>query len=201
MKNWWKYLCILLMLYTLVGGILLPVPALDIVQESIRNLYYHVPMWFGMLIILLVSMIYSIKYLRGFDLKNDIAAHNSALIGTLFGILGLLTGMVWAKYTWGAAWSNDPKQLVSAIGLLIYCSYFVLRASIEDPDKRAKVSGVFNIFAFFILVPLLFVVPRMTDSLHPGNGGNPGFNAYDLDNRMRMVFYPAVIAWTLWAFG
>jgi heme exporter protein C len=33
--------------------------------------------------------------------------------------------------------------------------------------------------------------------MHPGNGGNPGFNAYDLDSRMRLVFYPAVVAWFL----
>jgi len=43
----------------------------------------------------------------------------------------------------------------------------------------------------------LFILPRMTDSLHPGNGGNPGFNSYDLDSSMRLVFYPAVLAWIL----
>ena len=48
-----------------------------------------------------------------------------------------------------------------------------------------------------MIIPLLFVIPRMTDSLHPGNGGNPAFGGEDLDNTMRMVFYPAVIAWTL----
>jgi len=56
---------------------------------------------------------------------------------------------------------------------------------------------VFNIFAFFLMIPLLFILPRMSDSLHPGNGGNPGFNAYDLDSNLRKVFYLAVIGWTL----
>jgi heme exporter protein C len=37
----------------------------------------------------------------------------------------------------------------------------------------------------------------MVASLHPGNGGNPGFGKYDLDSNMRMVFYPAIIGWTL----
>ena len=59
-----------------------------------------------------------------------------------------------------------------------------------------------NIFLpYATLIPLLFILPRLTDSLHPGNGGggggNPGFNAYELDGRLRMVFYPAVIGWTL----
>jgi heme exporter protein C len=47
------------------------------------------------------------------------------------------------------------------------------------------------------MIVLLFILPRLTDSLHPGNGGNPGFNKYDMDNQMRMVFYPAVIGWIL----
>ena len=115
----------------------------------------------------------------------------------MFGILGLVTGMIWATYTWGAPWSGDPQQNNSAIALLIYLAYLVLRNSMDDEQKRARIGAVYNIFAFAALVPLLFILPRMTDSLHPGKGGNPGFNAYDLDSKLRAVFYPAVIGWTL----
>ncbi|MFM7748648.1 MAG: cytochrome c biogenesis protein CcsA, partial [Bacteroidota bacterium] len=118
-------------------------------------------------------------------------------MGILFGMLGLITGMVWAQFTWGAWWSGDPKQNASAIGLLMYLAYTVLRSSFEDKRRQARISAAYNILAFFCLIPLLFILPRLTDSLHPGNGGNPGFSAYDLDGRMRWVFYPAVIAWTL----
>src|SRR5690606_26213372 len=105
--------------------------------------------------------------------------------------------MIWANYTWGSPWSGDPKQNGSAIALLIYLAYFVLRNSLEDKQQRGRISAVYNIFAFAALIPLLFILPRLTDSLHPGNGGNPGFNSYDLDSRLRMVFYPAVLGWTL----
>jgi heme exporter protein C len=45
---------------------------------------------------------------------------------------------------------------------------------------------------------LIGVIPRISNSsLHPGNGGNPGFNSYDLDSSLRIVFYPAVIGWIL----
>lgn len=196
-QHWWKYLSIALLAYTIVAGLLLPVPHLPILHETIRNLYFHVPMWFGMLLILLMSFVYSIKYLRSFNILYDTVADEAAGIGVWFGVLGLITGMIWAKYTWGDWWSNDPKQLASAVGMLIYLAYFVLRGSIDDQDKRAKISAVYNIFAFCILIPVLFIVPRLTDSMHPGNGGNPGFNAYDLDSRMRLVFYPAVFGWTL----
>ena len=100
--------------------------------------------------------------------------------------------MIWAKFTWGTFWTNDPKLNGSAITLLIYFSYFLLRSSIRDEIKRAKISSVYNIFAFAMLIPLIFILPRMTDSLHPGNGGNPGFNVYDMNSQLRIVFYPAV---------
>ena len=81
--------------------------------------------------------------------------------------------------------------------MLVYLAYLVLRNSIDEEQKRAKISAVYNVFAFPVMIVLLFILPRLTDSLHPGNGGNPGFNAYDLDSRMRMVFYPACAGWIM----
>lgn len=198
--SWWKIICIALLFYTLLAGFLGEVPRRFILNESIRNLYFHVPMWFGMIFLLLASCIASIVYLKSGETSTDHFAVQSANSGIVFGILGLTTGMLWAKYTWGSYWSGDPKQNASAIGMLIYFAYFVLRGSIEDPQKKARIAAVYNIFAFAMLIPLLFVLPRLTDSLHPGNGGNPGFNAYDLDSNMRKVFYPAIIGWTLLGF-
>ncbi len=196
-QYWWKVLCVLLITYTIIAGFLMPSPALPILHESIRNLYFHVPMWFGMTILLLISMIYSIRFLSRNNLVYDIYATAAARIGLLMGVLGILTGMQWARTTWGAWWTNDPKLMGAAVGLLIYLAYFVLRNSIDDIDRRAKVSAVFNIMAYAIFIPAIFIVPRLTDSLHPGNGGNPGFSAYDLDGGMRLVFYPAVLGWSL----
>lgn len=195
--RWWKILCVLLLLYTIVAGFLMPVPSLAILHESIRNLYFHVPMWFAMIIIFGVSVVYSIKFLSNQNQGCDIVATESANVGIVFGLLGIVTGMIWAKFTWGDWWSNDPKQNGAAVALLIYFAYFVLRNSMDDIDRRAKVAAVYNIFAFSTLIPLLFILPRMTDSLHPGSGGNPGFDVYDLDANMRWVFYPSIIGWTL----
>ena len=194
---WWRILCIIIMIYVVSWGLLGDVPSIAILHETIRNLYFHVPMWFGMIIIFSFSVVYSIRYLSSSDPKMDIAAEEAATIGMLFGCFGLVTGMIWAFFTWGDWWSNDPKQNAAAIGMLIYAAYFVLRGSLDDMEQRGRVAAVYNIFAFAALIPLLFILPRLTDSLHPGAGGNPGFNAYDLDSRMRMVFYPAVIGWTL----
>jgi len=194
---WWKILGVVLVCYAIIAGFTVEVPALPILHETIRNLFFHVTMWFGMMILMLVSMIYSIKFLSKNNESNDLIAGEAAHVGMLFGGLGLITGMAWAYYTWGDWWVNDPKLNGAAVTMLVYLAYFVLRGSMDDPIKRAKVSAVYNIFAFVLLIVFLKILPDMTDSLHPGNGGNPGFNAYDSTPKLKMVFYPAVIGWTL----
>jgi heme exporter protein C len=194
---WWKILTVALLAFTLTAGLLLDVPRLPILNETIRALHFHVTMWFGMILMLMVAVVYSVKFLRSNHLRHDDMAVEFTNAAILFGVLGIITGMLWAKFTWGDYWSGDPKQNASAIGLLMYFAYLILRNSLTDVHQRARIGAVYNIFAFAALIPLIFVLPRLTDSLHPGNGGNPGFNAYDLDSKLRMVFYPAIIAWTL----
>ena len=196
-SNWWKIVSVVLLAYTIIGGLLFEVPRLNIVNETIRALYFHVPMWFGMVFMFLVSTFYAVKYLLKPSLENDIWSVEFANTGLAFGLLGIFTGMIWANYTWGSPWHGDPKQNGAAISLLVYFAYFVLRGSIENEEQRARLSAVYNIFAFVAMIPLIFVIPRMTSSMHPGSGGNPGFNMYDLDSNMRIVFYPAVIGWIL----
>ena len=197
-KKWWKILAVALLIYSILGALLFDAPRLVILNETIRNLHFHVTMWFGMIILLTTSFVYAIKYLRSNKLEHDYMSSEFANAGVLFGVLGIVTGAIWANFTWGEPWSGDPKQNSSAIALLIYFAYLVLRNSLEDEQQKARIGGIYNIFAFAALIPLLFILPRMTDSsLHPGNGGNPGFNAYDLDSRLRIVFYPAIIGWTL----
>ena len=183
-----------------IGSSVMAFPFRNILKETIRNTYFHVPLWFTMIFILLGSVFNAIKYLRTGITIYDEKSSAYATIGLLFGILGLLTGAVWAKNTWGAYWSFDIKQNMTAIALLIYFAYFVLRGSLEESAQKGKVSAVYNIFAFATLIPLLYIIPRLTDSLHPGSGGNPAFGGEDLDNTMRMVFYPAIIGWTLLAY-
>ena len=197
MKLWLKITTVILLAYTIVAGFLFDVPRLNIVNETIRALYFHVPMWFGMVVLFCVSTVYAVQYLRNPSIQKDINSVEFANTGLLLGLLGIFTGMLWANYTWGSPWHGDPKQNGAAISLLVYLAYFVLRGSIENEEQRARLSAVYNIFAFAAMIPLIFIIPRMTSSMHPGSGGNPGFNMYDLDSKMRMVFYPAVAGWIL----
>jgi heme exporter protein C len=198
MIKWWKILSALLILYTLVWGMLGPVPQLNILHETIRNLFYHVPIWFAMLFQMGYSVVYAIKQLSKNDLQSDILSNQAAQTGLFFALPGLLTGCMWAKFTWGTWWTfQDPKLNGVAIAVLIYLAYFILRSSIDDEQKRARIAAVYNVFAFVMMFVFIMILPRLTDSLHPGNGGNPAFGKYDLDSNMRLVFYPAVIGWVL----
>lgn len=172
-------------------------PYRNILVETIRNTYFHIPMWFGMILLFAGSVFFSYRYMKSQHPDDDLRSLSLIQAGVLFGVMGLVTGMIWARYTWGKFWSWDVKQNVSAITLLIYFALLVLRSSFEDEQRRARLSAGYNIFAFVLMIPLIFVVPRLTDSLHPGNGGNPALGGEDMDNTMRMIFYPAIIGWTL----
>lgn len=196
-KHWWKMLAVVLLTYTILMGFMGKVPARFILHESIRNLYFHVPMWFTMITLLLISVIKGIMFLNTNDLKHDHHSAEFAKAGILFGTLGLLTGSFWARFTWGDFWTSDAKLNGAAIGMLMYMAYLILRSSFEDEQRTATLSAIYNIFAYCIFVPAIFILPRLVDSLHPGSGGNPAFKAYDLDDSMRLVFYPAVVGWIL----
>ncbi len=196
-KNYWKIACMLLLIYTIWAGFMGKVPRQAILNETVRNLYFHVTMWFTMIFLLGTSVYHSIQYLRKSDIQIDLISNAYVETGLVFATLGLVTGSLWAKFTWGDWWTNDPKLNSVAIGLLIYLAYGLVRSSMPDEQQKARISNVYNIFAFVIFMILIWILPRMTDSLHPGNGGNPGFSKYDLDSNMRMVFYPAIIAWTM----
>jgi heme exporter protein C len=176
-------------------------PYQPIIIESIRNLMWHVPMWFTMFVLMTISFIFSIRALgkeQGrIDLDFDTRASSSAAVGLVFCVLGLITGSLWARFTWGAWWTNDPQLNGAMVVFLVYVAYFILRSSSPDEDKRARLSAIFNIFAFVLMVVLLMVMPRFTEGLHPGKSGNPAFSKYDLDSSLRSVFYPACAGFIL----
>lgn len=204
----YKSLAVLLLGYALVAGLTMGVP--DIggnLRQTSRNLFYHVPMWFTMYAMMGLSLWQSVQVLRrsrvdAAALRADTVAAEAARLGVFFGCLGLVTGMVWARATWGelladtdptAYWSWDPKQTGALVAVLAYLAYFLLRGSLEGAEARARVSAVYNVFAAAALVPLTLIIPRQLESLHPGAEGSPVFNSSDIAPAYRLVFYPAVV--------
>lgn len=204
-KNWRVVnitLAIGLISYAIIFGLTktLPYQSPNLGQTS-RSIFYHVPMWFAMMIMGYTSVVYSIRYLRGQRMEMDLRAGESARIAVLFGMLGLLTGIVWSRVTWGEAlpdtdpaawWPWDPKQTSALICILIYAGYFVLRMSFDEPTQRAKVAAVYNIFAAASIYPLFYVLPKALGGLHP-NTGEKGSALVDMSPEFYSVFWPGVI--------
>jgi heme exporter protein C len=196
-NNWWKLLGVLLILYSIIAGFLIDVPDLPIIRQSIRNLFFHVVMWFSMMVMFGTSLARSLRYLSTFDIKHDVYAIQSVNVGLFFGIMGIITGMEWANFTWGTPWTNDPQLNGAAITILAYFAYLVLRRSIDEENKRARIAAVYNVFAFVMLIVFIGILPRLAQgSLHPGKGGSP-MTVTNLDMTMRMVFYPAIAGWII----
>src|SRR5258706_14595602 len=164
-------------------------------------------MWFAMMILFTVSVINAVRYLRTFNIKYDIYARQYATVGIVFGLLGYATGAIWMTYTWAdpnnpafqsfSAIAREPKLIGAAIALLIYFAYMVLRDSINDMDKRARISAVYNIFAYAMIFPTIWIIPRILPSLHPGQEGNPALDFKDVSPLMRVVEWPAFTGWAL----
>ena len=176
------------------GGIWLNIPRVPMLAHTARNLYFHVPMWFAMMAMTGLSVFHAIQYLRTDKEIHDIRSYSAAVIALMFGFLGLFTGILWSRYTWyegsNVWWNFDPKQSMAAVQVLIYCAYLALRGALDDLKKRARITAVYNIFAFITVPFLLYVLPRQLESLHPGSEGNPAFSDIT-DPVMRVVFYAA----------
>lgn len=196
---WYKILAVGIVTYTLVYGLLIDLPTdVGILDETIRNLFYHVPMWFGMIFILMASWVNSIIYLRKPTQKRAVYAYELTNVGVLMGFCGLFTGMFWAYNTWGTPWTKDPKLNGVAAGMVMYLGYLLVSYSINDNEKRDRILAVYNVFIFPLFVALVYIMPKLSKfSIHPGSGDTVNFTTYNNSKNMETVFYPAIIGWTL----
>lgn len=187
------------MLAWVVGaGLTIPVPDIPILEESARNLFYHVPMWSIMQISFFLSAVFAIVYLKTQNRKYDTISTTFVEVGFYFGCLGLFTGMIWATGTWGKPFPKDPKTIGAALTLLAYAAYLILRTTIKDKNQVARISSVYNIFALALIVPALYVIPARMPGLHPGSAEDDTLAALRSQaGSFQHVFYPALIGWVL----
>lgn len=144
-------------------------PYIPALEERSRIMFLHVPMsWVGFLAFL-ITLCYSVAYLKNEREENDMIAAASAGIGLLFCSLAYVTGALWAKFNWGKFFNWDMREFSVLVLLLLYGAYFALRSSIPHPSRRARISGVYAIVSCIAALFLLFIIPRMTQSLHPGS--------------------------------
>ena len=143
-------------------------PAIDFQDPSAaRIVALHVPMAWLATVFFIISAVYAVRYLASRELLEDESAAAAAEIGLLFCVLATVTGSVFAHTQWHSWWNWDPRETSIFFLFLIYAAYFALRGSVDDPGRRALFSSVYDILACITMPFLIFVVPRMMDSLHP----------------------------------
>jgi heme exporter protein C len=162
--------------------------------ETSRILFFHVPQAWVATLSFLISMIGSCIYLARRNLKADNLALSAAELGLLFCLLATASGSIFAKAAWGSFWNWDPRETSIVILLMIYGAYFALRSAVGDPDKRRVFAAVYSILAFVTVPFLVFVVPRITASLHPEDTMNPARPG--MDPKTLKVFLGSLLAYT-----
>ncbi|MFH1337170.1 MAG: cytochrome c biogenesis protein CcsA, partial [Candidatus Zixiibacteriota bacterium] len=138
----WKISLLIWMAAVIIAVFLLPPPQAQLGNVS-RVFFFHVPMAWVAVLAFLLSLIYSLNYLRKKDLNYDAKARTASRLGLLFTILATVSGSIFAKTSWGSFWNWDPRETSIFILLLIYGAYFALRSAVEMPDRKASLSAVY----------------------------------------------------------
>jgi len=160
-----------------------------------RVLYFHIPAAWLTVLALGWSMVHSVLYLRRRRLEHDDHAAAAAELGLLFCVVATVSGAMWAKAVWHSYWNWDPRETSIFFLLLIYGAYLALRSSVENQERKARLSAVYSAIAFVTVPFLIFVVPRLYFTLHPDTVINTR-GKVDMDPLIRVGFFSMLIGFT-----
>ncbi|HWA58999.1 MAG TPA: cytochrome c biogenesis protein CcsA [Gemmatimonadales bacterium] len=129
--------------------------------------YIHVPsatvlLWIAMPFAGLMSVLY--LWLR--EPRFDRLAAVTAEVGTIFCLVVLVTGPIWAKPIWGAWWTWDGRLTLTLFLFFLLLGYHTLRAAVRDPVERGRFSAVLSVMGV-ILVPFIHLSVYLWRGLHP----------------------------------
>jgi heme exporter protein C len=171
------------------------VPA-DAAQGDVqRIMYIHVPSAWLAYLAFFVTLVAGLLYLRRDDLRYDRVAATSAEIGLLLTGLTIATGAIWGKATWGKWWDWDPRLTTTAILFVVYAGYLLLRQSIVDRRRRARLAAIFGIVGF-LNVPVVHFSVIWWRGLHqPPTVIRPGDPT--IDHLLLAELLASVVSFTL----
>ncbi len=158
-----------LLVLTAVMFVLAPVMIARAPYESTMGLvqkifYFHVPAWFGMFLAIFVCGIASALHLFKEKRVADRLALASAELATLFGVIGLVTGPLWGRKSWGVWWQWDARLTMAIILELIFVAYLLLRKyGGPGSDKLAGGLALFGVAN----VPFLYISVNVWRTIHP----------------------------------
>lgn len=158
--------------------------------------YIHLPMSWWALISFFLLFLGSLASLFKNSETADCLCAAAAETGVLLGGLALITGMIWARLSWGVWWTWDPRLSTTLIMWFIYAGYLVLRCLDMPTPRKRRVCAVVGIVAF-LDVPLVFLSARLWRSVHPAVFASEGGG---LEPEMRLTIVACVLCFGLfWA--
>ncbi|MBO9370512.1 MAG: cytochrome c biogenesis protein CcsA [Chloroflexi bacterium] len=151
---------------TALGMVFLYAPREATMGDVQRIFYFHVSSaWVGFFAFF-VTFLAGILYLIRGERRWDILALSSVEVGLTFITMAVITGSLWARPVWGTYWTWEPRLTISAVQLLIYIAYGMLRRAVEGPERQARFAAVYGIVAF-VTVPLSWFSIRWWRTIHP----------------------------------
>ena len=187
--GWLSFLMILAATYL----VFMWVPNERIMGPVQKIFYFHVASaWVGFFAFLVV-FIAGAAYLYTRDNKWDILGVSSAEIGVMFTTIVLITGPIWARPTWNAWWTWDPRLTTTLVLWFIYLAYLMVRSSIHEEEKKARFSAIFGIIGF-IDVPIVWFSIRWWRTIHPVVVDSSGFA---MSSKMTTTLMFSLLAFTV----
>ncbi len=161
--------------------------------------YFHVAnAWVGMLGFL-AAAVAGVIYLVKHDQKWDIVELAAVEISLVFFFIAIAAGSIWARPTWGAYWTWEPRLTTAAILEMVYIAYLLLRQGIDDPDRRARFSAVYTLVGA-ISIPITFMSIRLFRTIHPvviGSNTNATTGSFDMTSKMLATMFFAIITFSV----
>ncbi|MGD0359821.1 MAG: cytochrome c biogenesis protein CcsA [Bryobacteraceae bacterium] len=164
-----------------------------------RIIFFHVPAAITAMLCACVTCITSIVYLLTKNLKYDAISVAVTEVGLAFLAANLVTGSIWGRIIWGIWWTWDARLTSALVCWLLYAGYLMLRRAIEEPTSRARISAVFNIFAF-VDVPIVIFSIKWWRTQHPqpvfwgGGSIDPAMRLTAILNLIALILLAVVLS-------
>lgn len=134
---------------------------------SQKIFYFHVPVAVVSFVFIIVAAVYGVLYLARKDARYDVRSRLCMQVGLVFILATMVSGDLWTRVEWGVWWVWEPRLTTYFILMLLVIAYFILRAAIDEPERRASFSAVFGILAA-VDAPISFFITRLVpSSIHP----------------------------------
>jgi len=173
-------------------------PTEAVMGEVQRVFYFHIGTAWTALLGFIFAAGLGITYLVTKNMKWDIVEVAAVEISTVFFLITIILGSIWARPAWNTWWTWDPRLTTAAVTELIYVAYFMLRSGIEDPDRRARFGAVYTLLGG-ISAPITFMAIRLFRSIHPVVVGQANANQdkMNMTGDMQAAFFFALFTFTI----